>query len=180
MKRCKWCGEKNPRYIKYHDEEWGVLNLDEGYLLQMLILESFMAGLSWECILNKRADFEKAYDHFDIAKIMAYDDQKVQSLLNNAMIVRNEKKIRASINNAKIFRTIEEEYGSFKNYLLSYFDQYPLYELGKTTNAVSDKISHDLFKKGMRFVGSVTIYAYLQAIGLIVSHEPDCFKYHQM
>ena len=173
--RCKWCNLDNPVYVKYHDEEWGVLNLDEHYLFEMLILESFQAGLSWECVLNKRDAFRKAYDNFDIEKVIKYDDEKPEKLINNENIIRNKLKIKASINNAKIFKSIFLEYNGFKNYLLKYFKEYPICEVSKTTSSISDNISSDLKKRGMKFVGSVIIYSYLQAIGLINSHENDCF-----
>jgi hypothetical protein len=173
MNRCKWCNVNNPLYVEYHDYEWGILNLDEKYLFEMLILESFQAGLSWECVLNKRKYFKEAYDDFDIEKIVLYDDAKIEELSNNKNIIRNRLKIKASINNAKIFMNIESEFGSFKNYLLKYFKEYPIKEVGKTTSSISDELSKDLFKRGMRFVGSTIIYSYLQAIGLINSHD-DC------
>ena len=173
--RCKWCNLDNPVYVRYHDEEWGVLNLDEHYLFEMLILESFQAGLSWECVLNKRDAFRKAYDNFDIDKIIKYDDEKTEKLINNENIIRNKLKIKASINNAKIFKSISLEYSGFKNYLLKYFKEYPIYEKNKVTSNISDAISNDLKGRGMKFVGSVIVYSYLQAIGLINSHENDCF-----
>ena len=174
MNRCKWCNVNNPLYVEYHDNEWGVLNLDEKYLFEMLILESFQAGLSWECVLNKREFFKEAYDNFDIEKIINYDDVKIDELCNNKNIIRNKLKIKASVENAKVFMDIESEYGSFKNYLLGYFKKYPIKEVGKTTSSISDELSKDLFKRGMRFVGSTIIYSYLQAIGLINSHDDDC------
>lgn len=174
MNRCKWCNVNNPLYVEYHDNEWGILNLDEKYLFEMLILESFQAGLSWECVLNKREFFKEAYDNFDIEKIINYDDVKIEKLMNNKNIIRNKLKIKASINNAKVFMNIESEYGSFKNYLLGYFKKYPVKEVGKTTSSISDELSKDLYKRGMRFVGSTIIYSYLQAIGLINSHDENC------
>ena len=173
--RCKWCNVKNPLYIKYHDEEWGRLNFDEKYLFEMLILESFQAGLSWECVLNKRNDFEKAYDDFDIDKICKYDETKIQELLINEKIIRNKLKINASINNAKIFKEIQKEYKSFANYLKHFTNESVIYEINKTTNQISDSISKDLKKRGMKFVGSTIIYSYLQAIGIICSHDEECF-----
>ena len=175
MNRCKWCNLENSKYVEYHDSEWGILNLDENYLFEMLVLESFQAGLSWECILNKRKAFAQAFDNFDIDKIINYDEVKINSLLNNKDIVRNKLKINATINNALIFKTIEKEMGSFKNYILKYFKEYPIYEVGKTTSVISDNISNDLKQRGMKFMGSTIIYSYLQAIGLINSHENDCF-----
>lgn len=173
--RCKWCNLNNPLYIKYHDEEWGRLNFDEKYLFEMLILESFQAGLSWECVLNKRNDFEKAYDDFDIDKICKYDETKIQELLINEKIIRNKLKINASINNAKIFKKIQKEYKSFANYLKHFTNESVIYEINKTTNQISDSISKDLKKRGMKFVGSTIIYSYLQAIGIICSHDEECF-----
>ena len=128
MKRCKWCNLKNEKYIKYHDEEWGVPNFDDKYLFEMLILESFQAGLSWECILNKREAFEKAYDNFDIEKIINYDETKILELSENKNIIRNKLKIKASINNAKVFKNIKEEYQTFYNYLKSYTKDKIIYE----------------------------------------------------
>ena len=174
MNRCKWCNVNNPLYVEYHDYEWGILNLDEKYLFEMLILESFQAGLSWECVLNKRKYFKEAYDNFDIEKIINYDDVKIEKLMNNKNIIRNKLKIKASINNAKVFMDIESEFDSFKNYLLGYVKEYPVKEVGKTTSSISDELSKDLYKRGMRFVGSTIIYSYLQAIGLINSHDDDC------
>ena len=179
MKRCKWCNEKNKLYIKYHDEEWGKLNLDENYLLEMLILESFQAGLSWECVLNKREAFKKAYDNFDINKICNYDDGKINELIKNKDIIRNKLKIKASINNSKIFKNIKKEYGSFKNYLNKFTNGKIIYEIGKTTNKLSDEISKDLKKRGITFVGSTIIYSYLQAIGIIYSHDKECDLYRK-
>lgn len=175
--RCGWCNIQNKKYIDYHDNEWAILNIQDGYLLEMLILESFQAGLSWECILNKRESFKKAYDNFDIDKICNYDDKKISILLNDKGIIRNRLKINASIENTKIFREIKREYGSFYNYLKEFTQGKIIYETGKTTSKLSDIISNDLKKRGMKFVGSTIIYSYLQAIGIINSHEEDCFKY---
>ncbi len=179
MERCKWCNLNNPLYVKYHDEEWGVLNSDEHYLYEMFILESFQAGLSWECVLNKRDAFRIAYDNFDINKVIKYDDKKIDELINNKGIIRNKLKIRASINNSIIFKSIEEEYGSFYDYLLSFSGNKILYEYDKTTNKLSDTLSNDLKRRGMKFVGSTIIYSYLQAIGLINSHFKECFLYQK-
>ncbi len=177
MKRCSWCNLDNPLYIKYHDLEWGVSNFDDKYLFEMLILESFQAGLSWECILNKREDFRIAYDNFDINKVINYGEDKINELLANKKIIRNKLKIIASINNAKVFKNIEKEYGSFYNYLNTFANNKIIYEVNKTTNTLSDTISKDLIKKGMKFVGSTIIYSYLQATGFIYSHDKDCFMY---
>ena len=177
MIRCKWCNLKNEKYVKYHDEEWCKPNFDDKYLFEMLILESFQAGLSWECILNKKDAFEKAFDNFEIDKICKYDDEKVNELLNNKDIIRNKLKVNAAINNSKIFKKIQSEYGTFYNYLKTFTNEEIIYEIDITTNDLSDKLSKDLKKRGMKFVGSVIIYSYLQAIGVIYSHDKDCFLY---
>ena len=120
MKRCFWCNMKNPKYIEYHDSEWGRVNFDDGYIFEMILLESFQAGLSWECVLNKRESFREAYDGFDLDKVCAYNEQKMLELQENKAIIRNKRKIKASINNSKIFREIVGEYGSFYKYLRTF------------------------------------------------------------
>ena len=177
LKRCKWCNLKNPIYIQYHDEEWGVPNFDEQYLFEMLILESFQAGLSWECVLNKREAFRKAFDGFNAEKVAAYGDDKIAELQNNKDIIRNKLKIRAAINNAKIFLEIKNEYGSFGEYLKGFTGRQQIIEADKTTSPLSDALSADLQKRRMKFVGSTIIYSYLQAIGVINSHMEECFMY---
>ena len=179
MNRCKWCNLKNPKYKDYHDNEWGVLNLDDTYLLEMLILEMFQAGLSWECVLNKREAFRRVYDDFDIDKISNYTEDKIKELEENKDIIRNKLKIKASINNAKIFKDIKEEYGSFRNYLLTFTDNKIYYEINMTSSELSDNLSKDLRKRGMTFVGTTIIYSYLQAIGIIYSHDRDCYLYKE-
>ena len=178
MNRCSWCNLKNDLYIDYHDNEWGVLNTDDRYLFEMLILESFQAGLSWECVLNKREAFRIAYDNFDIEKVINYDNDKINSLLSNDKIIRNKLKILASINNAKIFKSMLVEYNGFYNYLKQFTSGNIFYENDKSFNDLSDNISNDLKKRGMKFVGSTIIYSYLQAIGVINSHDNDCYKYN--
>ena len=178
MKRCSWCNLNNPLYIRYHDEEWGQPNFDERYLLEMLILESFQAGLSWECVLNKREAFRQAYDQFDLNKICSYDETKLQELAQNKGIIRNRLKIKASVENAKIFKAIQKEYGSFYNYLKIFTQGKTFYEVGLTRSKLSDCLSADLKKKVMKFVGTTIIYSYLQAIGIIYSHDENCDLYH--
>ncbi len=178
MKRCSWCNLNNPLYIRYHDEEWGQPNFDERYLLEMLILESFQAGLSWECVLNKREAFRQAYDQFDLNKICSYDETKLQELAQNKGIIRNRLKIKASVENAKIFKAIQKEYGSFYNYLKIFTQGKTFYEVGLTRSKLSDCLSADLKKKGMKFVGTTIIYSYLQAIGIIYSHDENCDLYY--
>ena len=179
MKRCKWCNLDNPLYVEYHDREWGVPNFDDKYLFEMLILESFQAGLSWECVLNKREDFRTSYDNFDIDKVINYSEDKINELLSNEKIIRNKLKINASVGNAKIFKNIQKEYGSFYNYLITFTKGKLLCEVDKVTNDLSDVISKDLIKRGMKFVGTTIIYSYLQAIGFIYSHDKECFMYKE-
>ena len=178
-KRCKWCNVKNERYVAYHDQEWCVPRFDDQYLYEMLMLESFQAGLSWECVLNKREAFRRAYDQFDLDRVITYDEAKVLELLGNKDIIRNKLKINASIRNSRIFKEIVCEYGSFQNYLRTFTHDETTYETDKTTNSLSDAISKDLRSRGMTFVGSVIIYSYLQAIGVICSHDKDCFLFRE-
>jgi DNA-3-methyladenine glycosylase I len=177
VKRCSWCNMNNPLYVEYHDREWGVFNFDEGYLFEMLLLESFQAGLSWECVLNKRESFRQAFDGFDPHKIACYAERKTDDLMSNPGIIRNRRKIEAAVNNSRVFLDIAREFGSFGSYLRGFTKGETLYECGNTTNPLSDGISKDLKKRGMKFVGSTIIYSYLQAIGVIHSHDRDCYLY---
>ena len=177
MNRCKWAMNVNEIYTKYHDEDWGEPVHDDQRLYEMLILESFQAGLSWSCILNKRENFRKAFDNYDIDKIINYDEIKIQELQNNAGIIRNKLKIKATINNSKIFKEIQKEYGSFDKYIWSFTNNETIYEFDKISSELSDTISRDLKKRGMTFVGTIIIYSYLQAVGIINSHESQCFKH---
>ena len=177
MQRCFWCNTNNPLYIEYHDKEWGVPNFNDAYLFEMLLLESFQAGLSWECVLNKRQNFRLAFDDFNVDKIAQYSENKIKELMNNQGIIRNKLKIKASVNNAKIFKNIQKEFGEFYHYLQQFANNKIIYETGKTHNELSDKISQDLKKRGMKFVGTTIIYSYLQAVGLIYSHEKNCFLF---
>lgn len=180
--RCKWVNEDNALYVKYHDKEWGVPSYDDNYLYEMLLLESFQAGLSWECILNKRENFRKAFDNFDYNKISKYDDKKVNALLNNESIIRNKLKIEAAITNAKVFINIQKEYGSFSNYIWHFTNNKVIVNktnIFKPTSDLSDTISNDLKRRKMKFVGSTIIYSYLQAIGVIYDHELSCDMYNK-
>ena len=179
IKRCKWCNLKNPLYVRYHDEEWGQRRFDDGYLYEMLILESYQAGLSWECVLNKREAFRAAYDNFDINKVCAYGEDKIAELAENKDIIRNKLKIRASVTNSRIFKDIVAEYGSFYDYIKSFAGDAVIYETDKATSELSDAISYDLRKRGMKFAGSTIIYSYLQAVGVIYSHERECDWYKE-
>ncbi|WP_296885563.1 DNA-3-methyladenine glycosylase I [uncultured Methanobrevibacter sp.] len=176
-KRCSWVEGKEEIYIKYHDEEWGVAKYNDDILFEMLVLESFQAGLSWITILKKREAFKEAFDNFNIEKIINYDESKVHELLENENIIRHEGKIRATINNAKVFKDIQKEEGSFSNYIWGFTDGKIIKAEYKTKSDLSDDIAKDLKKKGMKFVGSTTIYSYLEAIGIIDNHTKDCFRY---
>ncbi len=173
--RCHWCNLKNPIYIAYHDHEWGVPLHSDDRLFEMLLLESFQAGLSWECVLNKREAFRMAFDNFDYHKIALYSDEKLEELAQNPAIIRNRLKIRAAVTNAKVFMAIQAEFGTFDKYIWGFSDGQIIIENDKATSPLSDKISKDLRKRGMRFAGSTMVYSLLQAIGIINSHEDGCF-----
>jgi DNA-3-methyladenine glycosylase I len=177
LRRCSYVPVNDSIYIAYHDHEWGVPSHDEHYLYEMLILECFQAGLSWRTILAKRENFRKAYDNFDPLKVATYDEKKIATLMQDQGIIRHKLKIVGSIVNTQIFLAIEKEWGSFDQYIWSFTDGQVIYEYDQTRSPLSDQVSKDLKKRGMKFVGSVTIYSYLQAIGVINSHEPGCFKY---
>ncbi len=174
-KRCSWVNMKNELYVEYHDKEWGIACHNDKNLFEMLILEIFQAGLSFECILNKRKNFEVEFDNFDIDKIVLYDSEKIERSLKNAGIIRNRLKINAMINNAKVFKKIQNEYNSFSNYIWGFTNNKTIIEAGKTKSDLSDLVSDDLKKRGMKFVGSTIIYSYLQAIGVIYSHDDGCY-----
>ncbi len=180
MKRCFWVNLNNKLYIDYHDLEWGVPKYNDHELYELLILEMFQAGLSWETVLKKRENFRLAMDNFDYNKIINYDENKINELMNNPEIIRNRRKIEATINNTKVFLSIQKESGSFANFIWSFTNNEVLYIDSKIThNELSDKISNILKKKGMKFVGTTIIYSYLQAIGVINSHDKECFKYEK-
>ena len=176
MDRCSWVSD-DPLYQEYHDHEWGKPVYDDQKLYEMFLLETFQAGLSWITILKKRESFKIAFDNFDVEKICNYNDEKIHELLKNEKIIRNKLKINATINNSKIFKKIQNEYGTFHNYLKTFTNDVIIYEIDKTTNQLSDDLSKDLQKRGMKFVGSTIIYSYLQAIGIIYSHDKECFMY---
>ena len=181
MNRCKWVNLNNEKYIEYHDNEWGVPVYDDQKLFEMLLLESFQAGLSWECILNKRDYFKEAFDNYNPNIIIKYNEDKIDELLSNKNIIRNRRKVEATINNAKIFLKIKKEYGSFSNYIWHFTNGKIIKNTNdsfQTTSPLSDTISNDLKKRGMKFVGSTIIYSYLQAIGIINDHELNCFKHN--
>lgn len=185
-KRCEWCEDTFEEYIRYHDEEWGVPVRDDRTQFEFLVLESAQAGLSWSTILKKREGYRNAFQNFDVDKVARFDEQKVQELLHNPEIIRNELKIRAAINNAQKFIAIRNEYGRFTDYIWSFVDGEPiqnkwnqLSEVPATTE-LSDKLSKDLKRRGFKFLGSTTVYAHMQATGLVNDHTVDCFRYEEI
>ncbi|MFE3867269.1 DNA-3-methyladenine glycosylase I [Flavobacterium sp. LS2P90] len=179
--RCKWCVGIDI-YERYHDEEWGVPVYDDQKLFELLILETFQAGLSWITILKKRKNFQLAFDDFDYKKVALYSEDKIQELLQDAGIIRNQLKIRATVSNAIAFMKVQEEFGSFSKYIWKFIDGQPiqnnrqsLKEVPSTT-PISDEISKDLKKRGFKFVGSTVIYAHMQATGMVDDHVADCWK----
>jgi len=174
--RCSWV-TADEVYIKYHDEEWGVPTHDDRELFEFLVLESFQAGLSWITILKKRENFKKAFDDFDVVKVASYDDVKVDELRENEGIIRHKGKIASAINNAQIFIEIQNEFGSFDEYIWSFTDGNVIKAEYLTESELSKTISKDLKKRGMKFVGPTIIYSYLEAIGIIDNHQENCFKF---
>jgi DNA-3-methyladenine glycosylase I len=180
--RCPWCGT-DPLYVRYHDEEWGVPVHDEIQHFEFLILETMQAGLSWFTVLKKRENFRLAFDGFDPENVSRYDEEKVQQLLQDAGIIRNQLKIRATINNANRFLEVQKEWGSFDRYIWSFVDHKPIINQWKSMDQVpastplSDKISRDLIKRGFKFVGTTVIYAHIQAIGMVNDHLVGCFRH---
>lgn len=183
--RCPWCGN-DPLYVQYHDEEWGVPVKDDGKLFEFLTLETFQAGLSWITVLRKRENFRKAFDNFDYKKIAKYSEDKVESLKQDAGIIRNGAKINAAISNAQAFMKVQDEFGSFSNYIWGFTNNKPLVNKRKkigelpASTELSDTISKDLKKRGFKFVGSTVVYAHLQATGQINDHLVDCFRYNEV
>ncbi|MBL0014456.1 MAG: DNA-3-methyladenine glycosylase I [Flavobacterium sp.] len=179
--RCAWC-EKDDLYRDYHDNEWGNPVYDDATLFEFLVLETFQAGLSWYTILRKRENFRSAFDHFDYQKIAKYDENKVQQLLLDAGIIRNQLKIRGTIANAIAFKKVQEEFGSFSKYIWAFVDHKPIINQLRSlkdiqaTTSISDIISKDLKKRGFKFVGSTVVYAHMQATGMVNDHVADCWK----
>ncbi len=183
--RCGWAG-KEEIYVKYHDEEWGVPVKGDARQFEFLILETFQAGLSWITILKKRENFRKAFDNFDYKKIAQYNEAKIQSLLEDEGIIRNRLKVHATVTNAQAFIQVQEEFGSFTDYIWGFVKDKPVNEKRKSlkdipaTSELSDKLSKDLKKRGFKFVGSTVVYAHLQATGIINDHVVDCFRHSEV
>jgi len=185
MKRCSWC-EGNDIYLDYHDKEWGVPVYDDNKQFEFLVLESAQAGLSWLTILKRRDNYRKAYDNFDPVKVASYNEKKISQLLNNEEIIRNKLKINASINNARLFLDIQEEYGSFSDYLWGFVNNKQVVNSWKELSEIpantelSDSITKDLKGRGFKFMGSTIMYAHLQAAGIVNDHVVDCFRYKEV
>ena len=183
--RCDWC-IGNPLYEQYHDEEWGVPVFDDNTLFEFLILETFQAGLSWITVLRKRENFRAAFDNFDYKKVAKYNQDKIDTLLENAGIIRNRLKIKATITNAQAFMAIQKEFGSFNKYIWKFTDGKPIKNTFKSMSEIpantllSDTISKDLKKRGFKFVGTTVIYAHMQATGMVNDHKIDCFRYNEV
>ena len=183
--RCGWCKD-DPLYMAYHDTEWGVPVFADDKLFEFLILETFQAGLSWITILRKRENFRKAFDDFDYKKIANYSEAKYEELLLDAGIIRNRLKIKATISNAVSFMEVQQEFGSFSNYIWSFTNGKPIKNKWKTLSELpantelSDIISKDLKKRGFKFVGSTVIYAHMQATGMMNDHIIDCFRHQEV
>lgn len=176
--RCAWANPNNPTYLAYHDNEWGVPVFDDQKLFEMLILECFQAGLSWECILNKREALREAFCNFDIDAVCAFDQRKIEELLQDTRLIRNRLKMQAAVNNARIFKLAQEEFGSFSTYLWNWTSGKTIQETGFSSSPLSDALSKDLKKRGMKFTGTTIVYSYLQAVGIIDSHEEGCYLRH--
>jgi DNA-3-methyladenine glycosylase I len=186
IERCKWVNPQNELYVTYHDSQWGVPVHDDRTLFEMLILEGAQAGLSWETVLKKRENYRKAFKSFDPKKVALFTTSNIEELLQNEGIIRNRLKINAAIKNAQVFLVIQKEFGSFDRFIWSYVNHKPVNNHYSVTDAIpvtdeiSDKISKDLKKRGMSFVGSTIIYAYMQAIGMINAHTTNCFRYESL
>ena len=182
ISRCRWANPKNELYIAYHDNEWGVAKHNDNELFEMLILEGAQAGLSWETVLNKRENYRKAFDGFDPNIVATYNEDKVSELLANAGIIRNKLKINSAIRNAKVFLEIQQEFGSFDKYIWAFVDNkvivnnYDSITQMPATTPISDAISKDFKKRGMNFVGSTIMYAFMQSVGMVDDHEANCYK----
>lgn len=183
-KRCGWVNS-DPLYVKYHDEEWGVPVHDDEKMFEFLLLETFQAGLSWYTILKKRENFRNAFSNFDYRNIAKFGNADIERLMNDAGIIRNSQKILASINNAERYMEVQQEFGSFCKYIWGFVDHKPIINKPQNlsevpaTNSISDALSMDLKKRGFKFVGSTTIYAHMQACGMVNDHTVDCFRFKE-
>jgi DNA-3-methyladenine glycosylase I len=183
--RCPWPNGK-PNDIKYHDEEWGVPVHNDRKLFEFLVLDAFQAGLSWSTILNKRENFRKAFDHFNPNEVALYDEKKIEELLRDKGIIRNQLKIRSTVTNAKHFLEVQKEFGSFNTYIWQFtggktkINQWEKHSQVPVSTPESDAMSKDLKKRGFKFVGSTICYAFMQAAGMVNDHLTNCFRYDEI
>lgn len=183
--RCGWC-VGDPLYEQYHDKEWGIPLYDDEKLFEFLILETFQAGLSWITVLRKRENFRKAFDNFTVKKVAGYSSQKIEDLMNDAGIIRNRKKLEASVVNARAFMEIQNEFGSFSNYIWAFVKGKPIqndlesYKEAPSQTDLSKIISNDLKKRGFKFIGPTVVYAHMQATGMVNDHEISCFRHQEL
>ena len=176
--RCFWCGD-NPLYVAYHDDEWGVPVRDDRQLFEQLILEGAQAGLSWITVLKKREHYRKAFANFDVRKVARFDDKKVDALMKNPGVIRHRGKLESVAINARAFLEMQQEFGSFSKWLWAHVDDKPLVRRSRThqpSSPLAEKISKELKRRGMKFVGPTIIQAYLQAVGVLDEHLPGCWK----
>lgn len=184
--RCEWCENTFEAYVRYHDEEWGVPVRDDQTQFEFLMLESAQAGLSWSTILKKREGYRKAFADFDVEKIARFDEEKIQQLLSNPEIIRNELKIRSAVSNARHFIEIQDKFGSFTNYIWEFVDGQPIQNSWThlseipANSEISDQLSKDLKKRGFKFIGSTIMYAHMQATGLVNDHVTSCFRHREV
>lgn len=183
-KRCVWCGD-DPLYVAYHDTEWGVPVRDDHTLFEFLILEGAQAGLSWITILRKRESYRALFDNFDAEKVARYTDKRLEQILQDPSIVRNRLKVYGARKNARAFLAVQQERGTFSNYIWEFVDGAPIVNHRKSirdvpsTSIVSDKLSKDMKKRGFTFVGSTILYAHMQATGMVNDHTTDCFRHKE-
>ena len=183
--RCQWSGD-DPLMVQYHDEEWGVPKHDDRRLFEDLILDGAQAGLSWSTILRKRENYRQAFDNFNPVKIAAYDEAKIEALLQNPGIIRNRQKVLSAIRNAQAFLKVQEEFGSFDAYIWGFVGGKPVQNGWQSMSQLpaktplSEEISKDLKKRGFSFVGPTIVYAFMQAVGMVNDHTTDCFLYHEI
>jgi DNA-3-methyladenine glycosylase I len=184
MARCGWCGE-DPLYVDYHDNEWGVPVKNDAALFEFLILEGAQAGLSWITILRKRDGYRALFDNFDAQKVARYSDRKLEKMLEDPRIVRNRLKVFGARKNARAFLEVQEQFGSFSDYIWGFVDNEPIQNHWKTlkdipaTTPISDKISKDMKRRGFTFVGSTIVYAHMQATGMVNDNTRDCFRHRE-
>ena len=183
MERCAWVKLDEPLYVKYHDEEWGIPIFDDQKLFEMLCLEGAQAGLNWLTILKRRQGYREAFDHFDVDKIIQYEEAKLVALKNDERIIRNRLKIASVVTNAKSFVNIQQKHGSFSNYIWSFVDHKPILNHWERiedvpgTTEISDRMSKQLKKDGFKFIGSTICYAFMQAVGMVNDHTTNCHCY---